>query len=299
MSSLTIAEVTPDNVAAAVSLTLAPGQERFVAPVAMSLAEAYATPTAWPRVILDGREVVGFVMGNFDPDNEIAAFRAGIWRLNIDAAAQGRGVGRFAVEQVEAEAARRGVNVITVMWERGDDGPEAFYRRLGFEPTGDELFGEVVAAKEVTGVVEPVVPGATSASATPAVSATVTRAVVQDALLEHPATIVRVETRRITIPPNVAAGLHVHNGPVVGSIETGSATYQVEGDSPRVLNPGDVFFEPEGARVARFDGGPEGVTFLAHFPLAADQEATMEFPERDADEPDADEHDADERDATT
>jgi len=290
MSSLTIAEVTPDNVAAAVSLTLAPGQERFVAPVAMSLAEAYVTPTAWPRVILDGSQVVGFVMGNFDPDNEIAAFRAGIWRLNIDAAAQGRGVGRFAVEQLEAEAARRGVHVITVMWERGDDGPEAFYLRLGFEPTGDELFGEVVAAKEVTSVVESVVPGATAAPAAPAASAgsaTVTREVVQDALLEHPETIVRVETRRITIPPNVAAGLHVHNGPVVGSIETGSATYQVEGDASRVLNPGDVFFEPEGARVARFDGGPEGVTFLAHFPLAADQEATMEFPGPDADEPDA------------
>jgi diamine N-acetyltransferase len=271
MPTLTIAELTPDTVEAAVKLELAPGQERFVAPVAMSLAEAYVTPTAWPRVILDHGEVVGFIMGNFDPGNEVSAFRAGIWRLNIAGAAQGRGVGRFAVAELEAEAARRGVETITVMWERGDGGPEGFYRRLGFEPTGEELFGEVVAAKAV----------AAAGAAEPAGAEPVTRVVVQDALLEHPVDIVRVETRRISIGPNVAAGLHVHNGPVIGSIETGSAIYQVEGDPERLLATGDVFFEPEGARVARFDGGPEGVTFLAHFPLGVDQEASMVFPERE------------------
>jgi hypothetical protein len=51
-----------------------------------------------PRLILDEDRVVGFVMGNFDPDNEISAFRAGIWRLNIAADEQGQGYGRFAVE---------------------------------------------------------------------------------------------------------------------------------------------------------------------------------------------------------
>jgi diamine N-acetyltransferase len=52
---------------------------------------------------------VGFVMGNFDPDNEISAFRAGIWRLNIVAGEQGRDYGRFAVEEIAAEARRRAV----------------------------------------------------------------------------------------------------------------------------------------------------------------------------------------------
>jgi diamine N-acetyltransferase len=283
MPTLTIAELTPETVEAAVKLELAPGQERFVAPVAISLAEAYVTPTAWPRVILDEGEVVGFIMGNFDPDNEVSAFRAGIWRLNIAGTAQARGVGRFAVAELEAEAARRGVETITVMWERGDGGPEGFYRRLGFEPTGEELFGEVVAAKAVgaTGGVGAVGGVGAAGAAGPAGGEPVTRVVVQDALLEHPVDIVRVETRRISIGPNVAAGLHVHNGPVIGSIEIGSAIYQVEGDPERLLTAGDVFFEPEGARVARFDGGPVGVTFLAHFPLAVDQEANMVFPERE------------------
>ncbi|HEY6746673.1 MAG TPA: GNAT family N-acetyltransferase [Mycobacteriales bacterium] len=149
MADLRLAELTPDNLRAAVGLTLKPGQERFVAPVVQSVAEAYVTPTAWPRVVLDGDRVVGFVMANFDPDNELDAFRCGIWRLNVAADAQGRGVGRFAVDAVAAEARRRGRSTITVLWEKGEEGPEGFYLSLGFVPTG-ELFGEIVGSKDVT-----------------------------------------------------------------------------------------------------------------------------------------------------
>jgi diamine N-acetyltransferase len=88
-------------------------------------------------------------MANFDPDNELEAFRCGIWRLNVAADAQGSGVGRFAVEAVAEEARRRGSSRMTVLWEKGDGGPEGFYLRLGFVPTG-ELFGEIVGAKDIT-----------------------------------------------------------------------------------------------------------------------------------------------------
>lgn len=148
MGELTLAELTADNLPGAVKLTLKPGQEKFVAPVVQSIAEAYVTPTAWPRVVLDGDDVVGFVMANFDPDNELAEFRCGIWRLNVAGDAQGRGVGRFAVDAVADEARRRGRSQLTVLWEKGDGGPEGFYRTLGFVPTG-ELFGEVVGTKEL------------------------------------------------------------------------------------------------------------------------------------------------------
>jgi diamine N-acetyltransferase len=148
MVDLRLAELTPDNLGAAVGLTLKPGQEKFVAPVVQSIAEAYVTPTAWPRVVLDGDDVVGFVMANFDPDNELDAFRCGIWRLNVAAGAQGRGVGRFAVDAVAEEARRRGQSRITVLWEKGPDGPEGFYLTLGFTPTG-ELFGEIVGSKDI------------------------------------------------------------------------------------------------------------------------------------------------------
>jgi diamine N-acetyltransferase len=149
MADLRLAELTRDNLRAAVGLTLKPGQEKFVAPVVQSVAEAYVTATAWPRVVLDGEQVVGFVMANFDPDNELEAFRCGIWRLNVAADAQGRGVGRFAVDAVAEEARRRGQTRLTVLWEKGAGGPEGFYRTLGFVPTG-ELLGEVVGEKDIS-----------------------------------------------------------------------------------------------------------------------------------------------------
>jgi diamine N-acetyltransferase len=143
--TIQLAELTPDNVHAACKIEVRPEQRTFVAPVAWSLAEAYVHQgTAWPRLILDDDRVVGFVMGNFDPDNEIAAFRAGIWRLSIAGSEQGRGYGSFAVRQVAEEARLRGVSRITVLWIPGDGGPEQFYLRQGFRPTGEEMGGEIV-----------------------------------------------------------------------------------------------------------------------------------------------------------
>ncbi|SIT72186.1 GNAT family N-acetyltransferase [Microbacterium sp. RU33B] len=141
--ALALAELSSDNLPGVIRLPPAPGEKSTVAPVAWSIAEAYVTPTAWPRAILDDDEVVGFVMANWDPDSEIEAFRGGIWRLNVADEAQGRGIGRFAVEQIAAEARRRGYDKITVLWEPGADGPEQFYLKVGFRITG-ELFGETV-----------------------------------------------------------------------------------------------------------------------------------------------------------
>jgi diamine N-acetyltransferase len=146
-----LAELTPENVRAACRIEVGPEQESFVAPVAQSIAEAYVHyGTAWPRLIQDDDRVVGFVMGNFDPENEIDAFRAGIWRLNIAADEQGRGYGRFAVEAIAAEARRRGQKRITVLWLQGDGGPEGFYLRLGFSPTG-QVMTDRAGRSEVVG----------------------------------------------------------------------------------------------------------------------------------------------------
>ncbi|GAB0102790.1 cupin domain-containing protein [Nocardia sp. JMUB6875] len=109
-------------------------------------------------------------------------------------------------------------------------------------------------------------------------AAPVSRSIVLDQALPTALAVQRVEVRRITIAPGHAAGLHVHNGPVFGSIETGSAVYQIDGERPVVLRPGDVFYEPEGARVARFDGQDSGVTFLGYFLLDAGQIPEIEFP---------------------
>ncbi|WP_243727335.1 cupin domain-containing protein [Actinocrispum wychmicini] len=105
------------------------------------------------------------------------------------------------------------------------------------------------------------------------------RVIVMDQNLPAPLATQRVEIRRITIAPGYAAGLHVHNGPVFGSIETGSVVYQIEGEPETVLKAGDVFYEPEGVRIARFDARDDGVTFLGYFLLADGMNAELVFPE--------------------
>lgn len=107
MSDFRLVELDSDNLLAAVAIPPQMGEKAYVAPVVFSIAEAYVTPTAWRRVVLDGDEMVGFVIANWDPDNEVEEFRGGIWRLNVSAA-KGRGVGRFAVKQVREQARRRG-----------------------------------------------------------------------------------------------------------------------------------------------------------------------------------------------
>lgn len=151
-AALRLEKVTPDNVLDACRLTVRPGQERFVDPVAQSLAEAYVHPdSAWPRLIRDGDRLVGFVMGFFDvrfaPEGRP---RSGLWRLAIAADEQGRGYGRFAVEAVCEEVRRRGGTRVTVTWKPGEGGPEPFYLKLGFRPTGEMSEDDIVAEKELS-----------------------------------------------------------------------------------------------------------------------------------------------------
>lgn len=151
MSSPRLEKITPDNVLAACAIAVRPDQEGLVAPVARSLAEAYAQPdVAWPRLIVAGNRPVGFLMGFLDvpwraddPDD----VRSGLWRLNIAADQQGRGYGTFAVRSLADEIRRRGGTRITTTWVPGEQGPELFYRGLGFrltgERSGDQVVGEL------------------------------------------------------------------------------------------------------------------------------------------------------------
>ncbi|WP_163509502.1 cupin domain-containing protein [Fodinicola acaciae] len=84
----------------------------------------------------------------------------------------------------------------------------------------------------------------------------------------------RVETYRVELPPGAGTGLHVHPGGVSGYIVSGRAAYQLEGQDVEELSAGSGFFEPAGARVARFDNlsATEPVVFVAHYLLSGDQE---------------------------
>jgi len=150
MPDLRLEALSAHNVVAANSLTLKPGQEQYATPVSHAEAEQTISPTAsWPRVVLDGDEVVGFIKGNFDAHEQRPEFRCCIWQINVKASAQGRGVGRFAVHGLADEARARGFDRLTVIWEPGEDGPQAFFLSIGFVPFGETRFGEVIGALDL------------------------------------------------------------------------------------------------------------------------------------------------------
>jgi diamine N-acetyltransferase len=146
MGDLRLVELSATTIVAVNNLSLKPGQEQYLAPVSYAVAGTVANPaTAWQRVVLDDDEVVGFVSANFDLDAPQDHFRSVLWRINVDADDQGRGVGRFAVQKLLEEARNRGMDHVDVIYEAGEGGPQAFFERVGFTPVGETEYGEVIA----------------------------------------------------------------------------------------------------------------------------------------------------------
>lgn len=142
-------EIVDDNLHAATRLATHRSQERFVAPVLYSLGNALvpgeddgAPIVPWFRLIEADGELAGFLMVSLpnaaDPDPYL-------WRMLIDARHQGRGIGRRALGLLAAHLAAAGSQTLYVSWEEGRGGPEPFYVKLGFEPTGEVEDGEIVA----------------------------------------------------------------------------------------------------------------------------------------------------------
>jgi GNAT superfamily N-acetyltransferase len=143
MGDLRLEELSADTIVAANNLSLRQGQEQFVTPPSYAIADAIINPlTSWPRVVLEGDKVVGFIRGNFDPDASHEELRSCIWRVSVSGDAQGMGVGRFAVKALAEEARSRGFDHISAIWEEGDDGPEKFFLKVGFNVVGETQYGE-------------------------------------------------------------------------------------------------------------------------------------------------------------
>jgi diamine N-acetyltransferase len=148
MAALRLEELTAKTIVAARNLSLKKGQEAFIAPETYVHAEDQIDPAAsWPRVVLDEDDtVVGYIMGTFDPNASQDFLKAALWKVNVEAKAQGSGVGRFAVEALADEARRRGFQRLTVVWASGEGGPEEFFKAIGFTIVGQTPYGENLGA---------------------------------------------------------------------------------------------------------------------------------------------------------
>jgi len=135
-------EVTSETVRAVCLLQVAPAQRGFVAPNAVSFAEAMFEPKAWFRAIVADGVPVGFVMLSIDTETP----EYYLWRLMIGELFQGRGYGRVAMDLViDHVRSLPNATQLLVSWVPEPGGPAPFYEGLGFELTGEVDEDEVVA----------------------------------------------------------------------------------------------------------------------------------------------------------
>lgn len=144
---VSLREITGETVRSVIELEVGEDQQDFVAPNAVSLAEALFAPEAWYRAIYLDDAPVGFVMLADETRLDAAPPTPGIsvWRFMIDAQHQGLGIGREALVQVIALVrARRLFRTLELTYVPGPGCPEPFYLALGFRHTGRIDDGEVV-----------------------------------------------------------------------------------------------------------------------------------------------------------
>jgi diamine N-acetyltransferase len=131
--------ITAETVRSVVALSVAESQKSFVAPNAVSLAQALFAPEAWYRAVYFGEEPAGFVMLEDESLRSPSPPRpqVGVWRFMIDAKFQGRGIGRAALLQVIAHVRSKGLfSALQLSYVPGPGCPEPFYLGLGFRHTG-------------------------------------------------------------------------------------------------------------------------------------------------------------------
>lgn len=105
----------------------------------------------------------------------------------------------------------------------------------------------------------------------------VVRSTLLDQHLGAGVTVSHVEVRRISIAAGTTVGPHIHNGPVFGTIEKGSVTFQIGDEVETTLRAGDVFYEPAGVVVSKFDTTVDDVVFLGYFLLTEGAAPEMEL----------------------
>ena len=145
--AITLREVVIANFNEVIQLRPAPGQENFIAPNVLSIAQSKVATNFLPIAIHADDEVVGFLM--FGQDIETLKWH--IVRLMIGAQYQRRGYAREALKQLISQLAQRpDCDEIIISFMPENVAAEKLYESLGFEKTGafdDE--GEVLMRIEL------------------------------------------------------------------------------------------------------------------------------------------------------
>ena len=142
-SQVSLRQITKETVRMICELKVTPDQNRFVTPVSISIAQAYFEPKAWFRAIYADETPVGFVMLYRDTEEPVYY----LWRFLVDEKYQGMGFGKQAMQLICDEVRNwPDAGELLVSYVPDKKGPGEFYRKLGFEPTGEMEGIEEVAS---------------------------------------------------------------------------------------------------------------------------------------------------------
>jgi diamine N-acetyltransferase len=142
--------VTKDNWKELIRLKVREDQTHFVASNLFSIAEAQFGDEfeghwdLYPFGIYDGNTPVGFLM--YGLNFEHPKLQAFIIRLMVDQNYQGKGYGRFGIEQMlKIFRLDERIKTVGISYEPENEAARKLYASLGFEESGEMIEGEVVA----------------------------------------------------------------------------------------------------------------------------------------------------------
>ena len=147
-------EVTRENLVEVERMATHRSQQRFVATVPQSFADALVSKIrngepveSWYRGIEADGELVGFVMTTEPRPGQPSYY---LRRLLIDRMHQRRGVGGRVLDLLIERARSLGADALQLSWVDGPGSPAPLYIGRGLEPTGEIEDGEIVARLDLS-----------------------------------------------------------------------------------------------------------------------------------------------------
>jgi len=141
---VTLEEITAQNFEDYMEMELPEQQRGYLASNAYSIAQARYYDDYIPRgICLEGKPA-GFLLYDKQSNNNVGEY--GIYRFMVDYPQQGKGIGRRAMALLLEELkAKPDVKLITICYKPDNANAQAFYRSFGFEETGLDDVGEMIA----------------------------------------------------------------------------------------------------------------------------------------------------------
>jgi len=146
--TVTLREITMDNVIECIKLRVGEAQENYVASNVFSLAEAKADQVSNPFAIYADEQMVGFIMYDYNVEER----RGYLSRLMVGARFQGNGYARAALAEVmDRLKGMPGIRDIQTSFHPENRAAEALYASFGLTRTGELDDGEVVVRLKLAG----------------------------------------------------------------------------------------------------------------------------------------------------